>query len=138
MTVWWFVIFVLLVLIELITVNLVTIWFAIGASFAILISIFSDSLIIQLIGFIIVSVISLIISKPVINRFRVDKLTPTNLDRVLGMSADVIKDISPDKSGQIKVLGSVWTAIADRSFKVGDKVRVKKIVGVKLFVEEEI
>ena len=137
MTVWWFAIFVVLIVIELLTVNLVTIWFALGAVAAITISIFNDSLILQLIGFIVVSVLSLIMSKPLIMHFRVRKITPTNLDRVVGERGEVVKKIFSDKSGEVKVLGNIWTASSTKTFEVGDKIKVKKIEGVKLIVEED-
>ena len=66
MVIGWFIAFVILLLIELVTVNLVTIWFAIGAIAAIITTIFTDSILIQSIVFVVVSVIALLITKPLI------------------------------------------------------------------------
>ena len=70
MVIGWFIAFVILLLIELVTVNLVTIWFAIGAVAAIITTIFTDSIMIQSIVFIVVSVLSLFITKPLIKKVK--------------------------------------------------------------------
>ena len=49
MTTNWFIVFLVLILIELVTVNLVTVWFAVGAIAATVTARFTDSLLIQLI-----------------------------------------------------------------------------------------
>ena len=56
----WFILFVVLLIIELVTVNLVTIWFAAGAVAAMIATIFTDSLIYQMAVFLIVSFLSVI------------------------------------------------------------------------------
>lgn len=137
MAIIWFCIFILLLFIELITVNLVSIWFAIGALFSMLIALFVDNIWIQIIVFIIVSIVALIITKPLIKKFKIFDVTPTNSDRVIGMIGIVTKDIDKDNYGQIKVLGNSWTAASDESLKVNDKVKVIKIDGVKLIVKKE-
>ena len=65
------------------------------------------------------------------------ELSPTNADRVLGHEGIVIKTIDPmDGKGQIKVLGQVWSAKADKVIEEGSKVKVLSMEGVKLIVEE--
>ena len=137
MVVGWFTLFVILLFIELVTVNLVTIWFAIGAVAAIITTIFTDSVLIQTIVFVVVSGISLLITKPLINKLKGFEVTPTNSDRVIGKLADVTKDIIPNNFGEVKIFGEYWTAISEEKIKAGAKVRVKAIEGVKLIVEKE-
>ena len=50
---------------------------------------------------------------------------------------EVIKKITPDDYGQVKVLGSTWTAVCDKVCDVSEKVIVKRVDGVKLVVEKE-
>ena len=132
----WFMLFVLLLFIELITINLVTIWFVLGALLAIITTFITDNITIQIIVFIVSSVISLIITKPFINKIRRRKITPTNLDRVIGKSGLVTKEITKDTYGEIKVEGNIWTATSKEKIEKGSKAKVLKIEGVKLIVEK--
>lgn len=137
MVIFWLFAFVFFTLVELITVNLVSIWFAVGSLGAMLCSFFVDSFVICLLVFALVSLIVLLITKPMIKKFKANKMIPTNLDRVIGKKAEVIKKITPDDYGEVKVLGAVWTATGKKTFDVGDKVLVEAIDGVKLIVKEE-
>mgnify|MGYP002853489080 CR=1 FL=1 len=137
MTLWWFVAFVVLLVIELATVNLVTIWFAIGAVAAIIASVFTESVVWQSVVFILVSLISLIFTKPVMQKFRKFEMTPTNSDRVIGKIGEVTKKIDKNHYGEVKVFESTWTAASDGTIDVGEKVKVLSIEGVKLIVEKE-
>ena len=48
----------------------------------------------------------------------------------------VTVEIKKDKIGEVKVDGKLWTAYADKKIKVGSMVKIIKIDGVKLKVEE--
>lgn len=137
MTIWWFVAFIILLLIEIGTVNLVSIWFAIGAIVSMICSVFVESAIIQLLVFFVVSLISLAVTKPLIKKFKVLEFIPTNLDRVIGKVGTVTKEITKDNYGEVKVFGNVWTAASDKKISVGTKVKVLAIEGVKLIVKVE-
>lgn len=137
MVIGWFIAFVVLLIIELVTVNLVTIWFAIGAVAAIITTIFTDSILIQCIAFVVVSVISLLITKPLMKKFKKFEVEPTNSDRVIGKVGDVTKKIDKNKYGEVKVYGNTWTASSKQVINVGERVKVLSIDGVKLIVEKE-
>ena len=139
MVFWWFILFLIFLFIELITVNLVTIWFAIGAIAAVITTLFTDSIVIQSIVFVVVSVVSLLITKPLVKKFKKFDFTPTNSDRVIGKVGEGTKKITANKYGEVKVFESVWTAKAknNTSIEVGEKVKVLSIEGVKLIVEKE-
>ena len=137
MAIIWFVAFLLLLIIEIATINLVTIWFAFGAIAAMITTMFTDSVIVQVAVFLVVSIISLILTKPVMKAFRKTDIEPTNSDRVIGKSGEVIKEISNNEYGEVKVFGNVWTATSKQNLSVGDKVKVISIEGVKLIVEKE-
>ena len=136
----WIIIFIILLIIEILTVNLITIWFAVGALGAIITSIFTDSILIQTLIFILVSILSLIITKPLIKKFKLNEKEPTNLDMVIGKTAIVIKDIKPLENGEVKIDGKIWTATSDENIKKDSKVEILAIDGVKLKVisKEEI
>lgn len=137
MVIGWFIAFVILLIIELVTINLVTIWFAIGAVAAIIATIFTDSILIQCIVFVAVSVISLLITKPLIKKIKKFEVEPTNSDRVIGKVGDVTKKIGKNKYGEVKVYGNTWTASSNQVINVGERVKVLSIDGVKLVVEKE-
>ena len=136
MTQFWFITFLILLFIELITVNLVTIWFSIGSLGALITASITDMVVIQIIVFIVLSVVSLIVTKPIVKKIRTRKITPTNLDRVIGKIGTVTKKITKDSYGEVKVEGSIWTAKANKEIREKSQVKVLKIEGVKLLVEE--
>ena len=103
----WFILVLILLFIELITVNLVTIWFVIGSLAAMITTLITDNVTIQVIVFIVVSLISLIATKPFIKKMRTRKIIPTNLDRVIGKTGIVTKEITKNSYGEVKVEGSV-------------------------------
>lgn len=133
----WFISFILFLFIELITVNLVTIWFAIGSLAALITTIFTNSYIVQVTVFVLVSIVTLLTTKPFIKKFKLFKITPTNSDMVIGKKGVVTKRIENNKYGEIKIYGNTWTATSTEEIDVGTKVKVLSIEGVKLIVEKE-
>lgn len=133
----WFVIFLALLFFELITVNLVSIWFAIGSFAALITSFYTENITIQVIVFVVVSIIALALTNKVTNRLRKRKIVPTNLDRVVGQIGIVTKDITKDEYGEVKVKGSIWTASANKPIKKASYIKVERIDGVKLIVKEQ-
>ena len=137
MTIVWLIAFLGLLLLEFMTVGLVSIWFAIGAVAALITSFFTDSVVVQLIAFVVVSVVALIVTKPLVKKFKLYEIEPTNLDRVVGKVGEVTKEITPSEYGQVKVLGAIWTAVSKENLAVGTKVVIEKIDGSKLIVKKE-
>lgn len=137
MTIFWFILFLGMLVLEFCTAGLVSIWFAFGALCTMFLALLVDNIIIQVIAFIVISVLSLILTQPLIKKFKAVEVQPTNTDRVIGKIADVTKDIVPNNFGEVKIFGEYWTAISDTKIKAGSKVRVKAIEGVKLIVEKE-
>ena len=90
-------------------------------------------------GFVFVSAILLIFTKPLVKRKLDAKKIPTNADRVIGAEAVVTQEIDPlNGSGLVKVFGQVWSAKSEdeTEIAVGEKVTVKQIQGVKLVVSK--
>lgn len=137
MTETWLIFFIILVIIELITVNLVTIWFAFGALVTSLVSLYTTDTVILLAVFTLVSLLLLLITKPVVKKLKVKKVVATNLDQVIGKTGVVTEPIAKDKIGEVKVLGKRWSAYSDREISKDKKVKILSISGVKLKVEEK-
>ena len=137
MTETWLIFFIILVIIELITINLVTIWFAFGALVTSLVSLYTTDTVILLAVFTLVSLLLLLITKPVVKKLKVKKVVATNLDQVIGKTGIVTEPIAKDKIGEVKVLGKRWSAYSDREISKDKKVKILSISGVKLKVEEK-
>lgn len=137
MTIIWLIAFLGLLLLEFITVGLVSIWFAVGALAAMVTSLFVESTLIQFIVFIVVSIIALVLTKPLMKKFKSVGFEPTNTDRVIGKVADVTKEITPNSYGEVVIFGTTWMAASNKKIAVGSKVVVEKIDGAKLIVKKE-
>lgn len=133
----WLVLTLVFLVIEGSTVNLVTIWFAFGSLAAFISSYFIDNIWIQCIIFIVVSIISLIITKPILKKYFVSKNEKTNFDRIIGMTGLVTKSIEKHENGRVKVDGKDWMAISNKEIEKGKEVEVLKIDGVKIIVKEK-
>lgn len=132
----WLIIFIVLVIIELLTINLVTIWFAIAAVFALLVDIITRNTMLEIIVFTVSSFLLLLLTKPLIKKIKVKKIEATNLDMVINKVGIVTEDILDDKIGEVKVLGKKWSAYSNAKVLKGERVKILSIDGVKLKVEK--
>ena len=132
MTFTWLVLFIVLLFIELVTVNLVTIWFAIGAVASFFLSLFDNDISSQLGLFALVSLVSLLFMRKLIIKLKDKNIIPTNLDRVIGDIGIVTEEINPVTIGEVKVDGKRWSAISNEKIEVNSKVKILAIDGVKL------
>lgn len=134
----WLVALVALLVLEAATVGLVCIWFAAGALAALLLSLFVDSLLAQLAVFAAVSLICLLVVRPLARKYADPRRVATNADRVIGAEGVVTQTIDNLKAqGQITVRGTPWTARTDGdglTVPAGATVRVLRIEGVKVIV----
>lgn len=141
MTVVWLVILVVLVVIELATMGLTTVWFAGGALVAALASLLRLPIFVQVILFLVVSGLLLYFTRPLaVKYFNKDRVR-TNAESLVGRQAIVISEIDNLQGiGQVSVGGMEWTARSKRDdtpLPVGAVVIVLAINGVKLIVEEK-
>lgn len=134
----WIIVAVIAVIMEGCTVQLVSLWFAVGAVASAIVAVFTDDLIIQLAVFSLLSIICIIATRPLAKHLKSKGGdVPTNCDRYIGTVADVIVNIDNTEAvGQVKAEGSVWSAKSETGtiIPVGTKVQVKAIEGVKMVV----
>ena len=135
----WLALLGIFVLTEIVTVQLTTIWFAGGSLVAMLLAAFGvKSILVQVIAFIAVSVILLIVTRPVVRKYINKKTQPTNADRSIGEKAVVTAEINNLLGqGTVKVNGIEWTARSESDTVIPENttVTVKRIEGVKLIVD---
>lgn len=136
MTTLWMVVFLGLVFLELATINLVSIWFAIGALVSFIVSLYVENVTVQIAVFVVVSAVSLLLTKKIVKKLRTREPEKTNLDRVIGKIGIVTEEITKLEPGEVKVDGKKWSAISSKKIKVGSKVEILSIDGVKLNVKE--
>ena len=136
MTLIWLLIVIVLGLIELFTVNLVTIWFVASGIVALVLSYFDVPVPIQVTVFVILGIILLFTTKKPLEKMLNKTKQRTNVDRVLDMEGIVTEEIDKNSPGEVKVDGKRWTAIADTKIPKDATVKILKIEGVKLIVEE--
>ena len=136
---YWLILIIVLVVIEIITLGLTTIWFAGGAVFAFFAAVLEFSVQSQLVVFLIVSFVLLLFTRPLAIRFVNRETVKTNVDGLIGRKAKVIKKIDNNEpSGAAVIDGQEWTArSADEAvtIPVGTHVVIKEVRGVKLIVE---
>lgn len=130
----WLAVVLILGFFEIITVGLVSVWFVISGIVAMILSFFIDSFIIQFAVFVLLGILLMITTRKTLTKI-LAKNEKTNLDRVIGMKGIVTEDIEKNGIGEVKVDGKKWSAISDDEILVGSTVKVLKINGVKLKVE---
>ena len=139
MLVFWAVVLVAAVVIEAATVGLATIWFAVGALAALIAAACSANIAVQVIIFIVVSLVLLVFTRPLLKKLFPVKFQATNYDRCIGKTAVAEEEINNIAgTGSIKIDGVLWTARCEDDTKIvkkGDLVRILRIEGVKAFVE---
>ena len=137
----WLILFVVLVVFEIATMGLTTIWFAAGALIAFFASLLHITWWIQFMIFIVVSFVMLVFTRPFAVRFVNRHTTKTNIDSIIGQTGRVIaQSDNAQASGYGVVNGLEWSArSADSSIiEVDTMVTVKAIEGVKVIVERRV
>lgn len=140
--IFWFIVLAALVFIEVITSDLLTVWFMPAAVVCIILAALKCKFSIQVIVFFILCAISVILYKTVLKKFVVSKKKQkTNMDLVVGETGVVQEDVNNLAStGQVKVKFQIWTARSSDDaveFKVGDHVKIIGIEGVKLICKKD-
>lgn len=135
----WLAVMIVLLIIEGVVPGLVSVWFAVGALAAMISALFEAPFWLQTGWFLIVSIASLCLTRPLVKKYVNSKVQPTNADALIGKECIVTESIDNIAGeGAVKISGQVWTARStDDSVKIaqGKIVTVKEIRGVKLIVE---
>lgn len=131
---------VLFLVIEALTVGVASIWFALGSICALIAALLGAPVWLQVAWFAVVSVVTLILTRPIIKKYINGKTQPTNADRVIGMKATVREEIDNlSAKGSVLCDGKEWSARSAEGENIpsGAVVTVGAIEGVKLIVSRE-
>ncbi len=122
---------------EVMTAGFLIFWLSIGSLIAMIVSFFTDSIIIQTSIFVISSVILIFATKPFVKKFAKVETVLTNAKSIIGKKGIVTVDIDSIKStGQVKIDGEIWSAIGEDETDIpkGAEIEVLEIKGVKVIV----
>lgn len=137
--IFWGIIFVVGLVAEIVTLQLVTIWFAVGAAGAFIAAMAGLGFAGQLAVFVLVSVILLLVTRPLLAKLRVQHTTRTNADRNIGETAVILEEVNPAQgTGRARSNGVDWIAISETGeiLPAETIVLIVRIEGAKLIVRK--
>lgn len=135
----WLVLLLLFAATEAATVGLTSVWFAVGSLGALICALAGGNIWLQIGIFIVLSLVCLLALRPLAKKYLNNRVEATNADRVIGQEAQVTQDIDNIRGvGAVTIGGISWTARSehDTPIPAGTMVRVLRIEGVKVMVEE--
>lgn len=137
----WLFLVVVLLIIELVTVGLTTIWFAAGSASAFLLSLAGLGIGWQIGVFLVVSIVLFVFTRPWAMKYVNKKSEKTNYEGVIGRTVKVTQEINnTEQTGKAVYDGQEWTersADDNTVIEAGQLARVVRIEGVKLIVREK-
>lgn len=138
----WLLIFIVALIVEAVTVSLVTIWVCIGASVALILNMLGVSDNIQIITFLVVTFISFLVGYKKAKKYLITHKGSTglksNIERYIGQSGICTQEVDNILgSGRVTVLGTSWSAKSNdgKNIKVNDSVEVIAINGATAIVK---
>ena len=136
----WLSVFAIALIAELVTDALVSIWFSASALITLALS-FIPGLDwwIQIIIFIVLSIVIMIILRPILNKMQLRNKSETNIDNIIKQKGVIIKKVDKLNYGQVKIHDVIWTAIpveGELELEIDDVVEVVGVDGNKLIVKK--
>lgn len=133
----WLAIVILLAIVELMTVELTTIWFVVSALVSLILSFFINNFAIQFAVFIVLGIILVITTRPMLLKLVAKYRHKKNVEHLVGMRGYITSPISPNNLGEVKVNGQVLLAEADEEIDMDTYVTVVAINDHKLKVSKD-
>ena len=139
MTALWVVLMIGFLVVEGLAPGLVSIWFALGALAALIASLLGAQVWLQAVWFVVISVLALVVTRPLAKKYVNSRTQATNADMLIGQECIVTETI--DKlhgTGAVSVAGKVWTARTENPeviIEKGSVAVIERIEGVKLIVK---
>lgn len=138
MTAVWVVLMICFLVAEGLAPGLVSIWFALGALAALISALLGAQVWLQAVWFVVVSVLALVVTRPLAKKYVNSRTQATNADMLIGQECIVTETIDKLRgTGAVSVAGKVWTARTDEPEKIiekGSVAVIERIEGVKLIV----
>ena len=137
----WLIVMAVMIVVEIAVPGLVSIWFAAGALAAYLAALLGAGTAVQVMIFVLVSVVLLLLTRPLAKKYINERADKTNKDTIPGRTAIVSEEVNNlAATGRVTIDGLPWTARAaaeEEIIPVGEEVVVEKIEGVKCIVKRK-
>jgi len=134
----WIVVAVIFGIIEIVTLGIMTIWFAVGAVAAAILASLGVGFIWQFAAFLFVSIVLLYFTRPIAEKYLKIGKQKTNAESLIGELAVIVEETGPNKIGQARVRGQMWSCeAADKNevFVKDEEVIIERIEGVRLLIK---
>ena len=136
----WLSLFVIMLIVEALSTELVSIWFSFGALIALVVSFIPNvPWWVEVIIFMVISIATLLAMRPVLKRYFKTNVVKTNVDSYTGKRGYVIEDIEYLRPGAVKIGDVSWTAIPvnkDEKILENEIIEVVSVSGNKLIVRK--
>ncbi len=140
LTIMWFIAVIAFIIIESLTYQLVSVWFAFGAIGALIAAVAGAGIYAQLIVFALITALFLLFLRPMSLKFVKNKTFKTNVDSIISENVLITEEVDNDAGkGQGKVNGLVWTVRSEDGSKIpkGEVTEAVRVDGVKLTVRRK-
>ena len=136
-TIFWFILLLIFVVVEAVTVNMVSAWFAAGSLAAMITAMAGGKLWLQILLFLVVSGVALALLRPLAKKYFTPRITQTNVDALAGkvcLCVTAIDNLAG--AGQVKLGDVEWSARSTNGEPIaaGEQVRIDRVEGVKVYV----
>ena len=135
----WLAVFIIMLIVEAVTQDLVSIWLALGAFISLILSIIPNiPYYIEIVVFVVVSFITLIFTRPLVKKMLKNQIRQTNADEFIGKEVIMLKDCNQDSSGEVKINDVIYTAtsVDNKPISKGTHCLIVAINGNKLVVKK--
>ncbi len=132
----WIVLILILLLVEILTINLVTIWFVIAAIPALFLELLGVSLVVQIIVFALIATMLLIFTRPLVKKIQNGRALNTNYMSVIGQQGIALEDLGGLEKGYVKINGMEWLAQSEDNIQKDDVIVVQDVSGSKVIIKK--
>lgn len=135
--IFWGVIFVISLIAEIASMQLISIWFTVGSVGAFIAAMKGVGFPGQLGIFVAISLVLLLVTRPLLAKLRVNTEPRTNADKNIGETAVIIEEVDPALgTGRARIGGVDWIAVSETGEILPAEaiVVVTRVEGAKLFV----
>lgn len=139
MTIFWLIVVAVMLVVEIFTMGLTTIWFSLGAVVSAIVSACGAPLWLQIVLFCVVSVVIMLLVRPFAVKVMDKNRTRTNVDELVGQQVVVIETIDNQKeTGHVRLRGVEWLARSTENvvIQTGETVTIESVTGVTLMVKK--
>ena len=133
----WFALLVIFIVVEAVTVNMVSAWFAVGSLASMIVALAGGKMWLQIAVFLAVSAVALALLRPLAKKHFTPRITRTNVDAMAGKVCLCVTAVDNLTGvGQVKVGDVEWSArsTTGEPIPAGVQVKIDRVEGVKVYV----